>query len=126
MSLTIAIAEHAIKLKINKPLPPVKVCNTISYTTKTFTITDNSKVQIDWKSPRPDGIGVINRRVYPRTGRVNFPDDREYPFWYYPDEFIIYWDNDRGLHTWKGGALSDCVDYNEGKKYITSSYIIFI
>jgi hypothetical protein len=46
---------------------------------------------------------------------VNFTDDRVYPFWHYPDESIIYWDKDRGTHTWKGGVASDCVDYNPGK-----------
>ena len=63
---------------------------------------------------RPDAHGFINRKVYPRTGRVKFPDDREYPFRFYPDDqSVIYWDKDRGTNVWKGGVQSDCTD--EGK-----------
>lgn len=93
----------------------MKVCNTITFAGKIITVSENSFVRVKWTTvDRPDALGTINRRVYPQTGKVDFPDDRVYPFWYYPEESIIYWDNDRGNHEWSGTVLSDCVDYNPG------------
>ena len=85
-----------------------------------ITITENSKVVIEMKgTSRPDAHGFINRRVYPRTGRVLYPDDREYPFWYYSDESLFYMDEDRGTNVWKDGVQSNCNDYDKGKRCIS-------
>ena len=51
---------------------------------------------VNWAEGRADASGQINQDVYPQTGTVNFPDDRSYELYYYPDEAIIYWDGDKG------------------------------
>ena len=49
--------------------------------------------------------GPLDKTNIPYTGVAHFPRDRKYPFWYYPDELTIYWDNDKGATTnnWNGG-----------------------
>ena len=49
-----------------------------------------------------------------QTGYVIFPDDRRYNFWYYMEEAVIYWDNDKGKtkNIWRGkkrGKLNNLI-----------------
>jgi len=61
------------------------------------------------ESVRPDATGYIDESVYPQTGSVNFPDDRTYQLYYYPDEATIYWDRPRGQtsNIWRGKHAGD-------------------
>jgi len=58
----------------------------------------------DWAVGRLDAYGNIDQSVYPQTGTVNFPDESEREFYYYPDEAVIYWNADKGNtdDTWTG------------------------
>ena len=50
-------------------------------------------------------LGTLDKTDVPYRGVADFPREREYPFWYYPDERTIYWDNDKGAtnNIWRDG-----------------------
>ena len=68
-------------------------CTEIQNPSATISISGSS-VTLKWNNNRPDASGKINGGDL--SGKVNFPDDREYTFIYYRDEQTIYWDGDKG------------------------------
>ena len=57
---------------------------------------DGALALTNWSAGRKDATGSIDTSAIPHTGVFNFPDDRAFSFFYYPDEAVIYWGADKG------------------------------
>ena len=97
---------------------PVTIDQAFSKTQIKIIYSKDNEITVKWHNGRPDAKGPIsatkqkqiadpndkskNINILYNEGSVNFTDDRVYNFWYYQNEAIIYWDEDRGTHVWRG------------------------
>lgn len=98
--------------KYSKCLMATRKCNQITVSDIATISVDGSDLTLRWNNGRPDARGKVNGGDI--TGKVNFPDDREYTFNFYKDEETIYWDGDKGETTniWTSTrcATSSCTE----------------
>jgi len=98
--------------KYSKCLMATRKCNQITVSDIAKISVDGSDLTLRWNNGRPDASGKVNGGDI--TGKVNFPDDREYTFNFYKDEETIYWDGDKGETTniWTSTrcATSSCTE----------------
>ena len=72
----------------------VKTCGQIQVSDQATIYLKDSELTLKWSNGRPDASGKINGGDI--SGKVNFPDHKEFSFNYYKDEQKIYWDGDKG------------------------------
>ena len=69
-------------------------CSKLQYSDQATINLKDSTLTLKWSGNRQDASGTINGGDI--SGKVYFPDDREYSFNFYKDEEKIYWNGDKG------------------------------